>query len=95
MEKGVLTIYVPVRTIHTKLFILENTGAVRVIQTSANLTETAQKAKRQINYAWYLDLPIGETALNKVLEDYETHRDYLHFVHGRPEKSDWSAPGPG
>ena len=73
MEKGILTIYVPNRTIHTKLFILENPGGVRVIQTSANLTETAQKAKRQINYAWYLDLPVGEAALSKVLEDYETH----------------------
>ena len=47
VEKGTLRIFVPTRTIHTKLYILERADIVRVIQTSANLTATAQEAKSQ------------------------------------------------
>lgn len=55
VENGSLRILVPRRSIHTKLYILERPGTVRIIQTSANLTETARKAS-QVNYAWYTDL---------------------------------------
>jgi hypothetical protein len=73
VEKGVLRIFVPTRTIHTKLYILEGANIVRVIQTSANLTATAQEAKRQINYAWYLDIPSGNPILDQLMQDYESH----------------------
>ncbi|MCL0046611.1 hypothetical protein M1N18_01365 [Dehalococcoidales bacterium] len=73
VEKGVLRIFVPTRTIHTKLYILDRADIVRVIQTSANLTATAQEAKRQINYAWYLDIPSGHPLLDQLVQDYESH----------------------
>lgn len=75
VEKGALRIFIPTRTIHTKLYILELESAdiVRVIQTSANLTATAQEAKRQINYAWYLDIPSGNPLLDQLMQDYESH----------------------
>ncbi|MBI4303297.1 MAG: phospholipase D family protein [Chloroflexi bacterium] len=73
VEKGTLRIYLPDRTIHTKLYILEKSDIVRVIQTSANLTETAQEARKQINYAWYVDLPPDHLLLQRLLQDYESH----------------------
>jgi hypothetical protein len=72
VQAGSLRILVPRRTIHTKLYILENRGASRIIQTSANLTETARKAS-QVNYAWYADLPAGHEFVRKVLQDYRAH----------------------
>ena len=72
-DTGSLRILVPTKTIHTKLYILENENSVRIIQTSANLTATAQKATRQTNYSWYLDLPSGHPLLEKLMEDYEVH----------------------
>jgi hypothetical protein len=73
VEAGTLRIYVPDRTVHTKLYILEGEGSVRVIQTSANLTETAQEARRQINYAWYIDFIQADPALDRFLDDYRSH----------------------
>jgi len=73
VEKGALRIFVPTRTIHTKLYILERPDIVRVIQTSANLTLTAQDAKRQVNYAWYLDIPFGHPLLERLSHDYQSH----------------------
>ena len=73
VERGVLRIFVPTRTIHTKLYILERPELVRVIQTSANLTVTAQEARRQINYAWYLDIPSGHPLLDQLNQDYQSH----------------------
>lgn len=73
VEKGVLQVFVLTRTIHTKLYILERDDIVRVIQTSANLTATAQEAKRQINYAWYLDITSGYPLLDQLMQDYESH----------------------
>jgi len=73
VERGVLRIFVPTRTIHTKLYILERPELVRVIQTSANLTVTAQEARRQINYAWYLDIPSGHSLLDRLNQDYQSH----------------------
>ncbi|MBC8274080.1 MAG: phospholipase D family protein, partial [Chloroflexi bacterium] len=73
VERGVLRIFVPTRTIHTKLYILERPELVRVIQTSANLTVTAQEARRQINYAWYLDIPSGHPLLDRLNQDYQSH----------------------
>jgi len=74
VEIGKLRVYVPDRTIHTKLYFLECVDFVRVIQTSANLTDTAQKDRKQINYAWYLDLPHDDVTLNQLIKDYEVHR---------------------
>lgn len=45
-----------------------------MILTSANLTETARSASRQVNYAWYGDLPEGHPWLAKVEEDYQAHK---------------------
>ncbi|MDD5655665.1 MAG: phospholipase D family protein [Elusimicrobia bacterium] len=73
LEKGTLRILVPDRTLHTKLYILERTGQRRVIATSANLTLTAREATRQVNYAWYADLPEGHPWLVQVERDYQAH----------------------
>ncbi|MBI5210140.1 MAG: phospholipase D family protein [Elusimicrobia bacterium] len=70
---GALRILVPERTVHTKLYILEREGLRRVIQTSANLTETARRASRQVNYAWFADLEPGHPWLGRVEEDYQAH----------------------
>lgn len=75
MAKGELKIYVPDVTLHTKLYILDRPGQYRVVITSANLTETARHAARQVNYAWYADLPPDHPWLARVEEDYKTHRD--------------------
>ncbi|MBI2857865.1 MAG: hypothetical protein HYX90_02200 [Chloroflexi bacterium] len=73
VEKGSLRVFVPTHTVHTKLYILERNDLTRVIQTSANLTATAQEARRQTNYAWYLDLPAGHPLLTQFAKDYESH----------------------
>jgi len=73
VERGTLKVFVPARTIHTKLYILEREDITRVIQTSANLTVTAREAGRQINYAWYLDIPSGHPFLDQLIQDYEAH----------------------
>ena len=57
VEDGSLEVLIPESTIHTKLYMLTKPGTVRLVQTSANLTETARRATTQTNYAWYLDLP--------------------------------------
>lgn len=73
VEDGSLRILVPRRTIHSKLYILESPPMVRVIQGSANLTETAQEATNQINYVWYYDLPSGHPLVATFTRDYESH----------------------
>ncbi|MBI4425202.1 MAG: phospholipase D family protein [Elusimicrobia bacterium] len=70
---GELKVLIPSRTIHTKLYLLEKPGRRRVIATSANLTETARSASRQVNYAWYVDLPEGHGWLARIEEDYAAH----------------------
>lgn len=74
MEERQLRIWVPKSTIHTKLYILEGAGTTRIIQTSANLTNTARKAARQMNYAWVLDLAHDRDLVSQAIADYETHR---------------------
>lgn len=73
VETNALRIYIPNHTIHTKLYILQKQDGIRVIQTSANLTGTAQDARRQTNYAWYLDAPIGHPFLEQLFHDYQAH----------------------
>lgn len=73
VEKGRLRIYVPSRTIHTKLYILEKESFIRIIQTSANLTLTAQEARNQINYSWYFDMPLGHPLMQQISHDYQEH----------------------
>ncbi|MFC2003121.1 hypothetical protein ACFLV4_04165 [Chloroflexota bacterium] len=73
VETGTLRIYIPNHTIHTKLYVLEKQDSIRVIQTSANLTVTAQDARRQMNYAWYLDVPVGHPFLEQLIKDYQAH----------------------
>lgn len=78
---GRLKILVPNRTIHSKLFILENNDRYRVIQGSANLTETARRATRQVNYIWYADLDADDPWLAQVCSDYAAHRkDCIEFM---------------
>lgn len=73
VEKGFLRVFVPSHTIHTKLYVLERGDLTRVIQTSANLTATAQEARRQTNYGWYVDLLSGHPLLPELVKDYESH----------------------
>ncbi len=73
VETDALHIYVPSHTIHTKLYILQKQDGIRVIQTSANLTGTAQDARRQTNYAWYLDAPIEHPFIEQTIHDYQAH----------------------
>jgi len=74
VEEGILRIFIPKeRIIHTKLYILEGHGSDRVIVSSANFTETARQASRQVNYAWYADLPVHDPFLLKVRQDYQSH----------------------
>lgn len=68
-----LSIYVPEKTIHTKLYLLEGPHATRVIVGSPNLTETARQASRQTNYVWYVDVAPGDPWYQQVLEDYSAH----------------------
>lgn len=75
LQKGTLRILVPDRTLHTKLYLLERPGQCRVIATSANLTLTAREASRQVNYAWYADLPAGHPWLSQVEADYKAHAE--------------------
>ena len=68
-----LRILVPRRCIHSKLYILQNASACRVVQGSANLTETARTATSQVNYVWYADLSPDDPWLAQVQSDYDTH----------------------
>jgi len=79
---GRLKIFVPDKTQHTKLYLLERPGLCRAIATSANLTETARQAARQINYAWYADLPPGHPWLAQVEKDYGAHRELCSLFMG-------------
>jgi hypothetical protein len=93
VEDGRLTVYVPKKTIHTKLYLLGRDGLTRVIITSANLTYSAREAARQTNYAWYADLSDGDAWLGQVLRDYDAHKrscslfmdDLLRLFHEKPE----------
>ena len=93
VEDGRLTIYVPRKTIHTKLCLLTRDRTTRVIMTSANLTWTAREAARQTNYAWYADLTEGDQWLERVRRDYDAHKrectlfmeDLLQLFRERPE----------
>lgn len=73
VASGALRLLLPERTLHTKLYLLDGPAGARVIQTSANLTETARGASRQVNYAWYLDLKRDSPFLKKIEEDYAAH----------------------
>jgi hypothetical protein len=93
VEDGRLTIYVPRKTIHTKLCLLTRDRTTRVIMTSANLTWTAREAARQTNYAWYVDLTEGDPWLERVRRDYDAHKrectlfmqDLLQLFRDKPE----------
>jgi len=93
VEDGRLTIYVPRKTIHTKLCLLTRDRTTRVIMTSANLTWTAREAARQTNYAWYVDLAEGDAWLERVRRDYDAHKrectlfmeDLLRLFREKPE----------
>jgi hypothetical protein len=80
IEERCLRLLVPARTVHTKMYLLERNGTVRVINTSANLTESARQVK-QVNYAWWIDLPPGDPFLVHVVHDYEIHlEDAVEFM---------------
>lgn len=73
--EGVLHIWVPAKTIHTKLYRLERPDCVRIIITSANFTETARKASAQVNYAWYFDGAPNHPWLKQIEADFQKHKD--------------------
>jgi len=73
VEQRKLRIFVPKRTIHSKLYVLQRDGVHRIIQGSANLTGTARQATSQVNYVWYVDLPPDDPWLQQVLDDYKAH----------------------
>ena len=74
IEQGKLKILVPKHTIHSKLYILQrDDGLRRIVQGSANLTETARRGASQVNYVWYGDFSQGDPWLAQVLDDYEIH----------------------
>jgi hypothetical protein len=80
VESGRLRIHIPGRTLHTKLYVLERADSMRLVQTSANLTENARQAG-QVNYAWYLDVDADHPFAAAVLKDYEAHlRDSSLFM---------------
>ena len=71
---GALRVYLPGSgVIHTKLYLLEREDLTRVLLSTANFTETARRG-RQVNYAWYADVPKGHPFLRQVRADYEAHR---------------------
>ena len=94
VEQGKLRIFVPKRTIHSKLYVLQRDGLYRVIQGSANLTETAFQAAKQVNYVWYADLVPDDPWLDRVLDDYKAHLqncslfmgDLVELFRQRPEQ---------
>src|SRR6185436_11615322 len=71
-ECGRLQIRVPVKTIHSKLYILTRPGLSRLIQTSANLMEPT-RGPAQVNYAWYFDVTCDNPFAVNVLKDYMAH----------------------
>ncbi|MBI4348346.1 MAG: phospholipase D family protein [Elusimicrobia bacterium] len=73
VASGALRLLLPDRTLHTKLYLLGGPQGARVVQTSANLTETARGASKQVNYAWYLDVKADSPFLRKIEEDYAAH----------------------
>jgi hypothetical protein len=75
VERGALQLWIPAKTLHTKLYILDRPGTTRLVQTSANFTETARQASRQTNYAWYTDLPPENPWVKQVIQDYERHKE--------------------
>jgi hypothetical protein len=75
VEAGTLRILAPKRTIYSKFFVLRNDESLRLIVTSANLSETARRATSQINYGWYLDVPSGHPMLIRAERDYQQHCD--------------------
>ena len=77
---GRLRLLLPDTPIHTKLYLLDGPGLVRVVQTSANLTETARGAASptrgaapQVNYAWYIDLEADHPFAYQAAQDYAAH----------------------
>lgn len=69
VERGDLRIYVPEKgTVHSKLYLLEGSESVRVVQGSLNL-----QPSRSTNYVWVLDLDPDEPFLEVVRGDYESH----------------------
>ena len=78
---GRVKLLVPPKTIHTKLYILTRPGEARIIVTSANFTETARSAAKQVNYAWYTDLRADSPWLAHVEKDYaEQAADCTEFM---------------
>ncbi len=74
MQEDKLTVFFPKnKTIHSKLYILSRDDRHRVIIGSANLSETASKAKKQHNYVVYWDLQEGDRLLDKFFRDYQAH----------------------
>ncbi len=82
VERGAVRILVPSRPVHTKLYLLIGDRSVRVLQSSANLTLTAQQATNQMNYALWFDLPPDHPWLSQVTADYNRHLEISSLFMG-------------
>ena len=79
IQVGDLNIYGSDRPLHTKLYLLEDTNRIRIIQGSANLTKEARKA-HQINTVDVFDIhyttPSSDELIAKFEEIYRVHLEH-------------------
>ncbi len=68
MEEGSLRVYAPRKTIHSKLYILEKGGAVRILHGSRNLYPTGSWDSVAV-----YDLPLEHPAVKEFVRHYQDH----------------------
>jgi len=82
VEEGRLRLYFPTKKPdHSKLFMLSRPGHVRILNGSANLTESARLGK-QVNTVWVLDLPEDHPFAASQIKVYEreNRKDCVQFM---------------
>jgi hypothetical protein len=70
LDDGSLRLYAPRKTIHSKLYILEGTGQVRIIHGSRNLYPTGSWDSVAV-----YDLPPDHPLVKEFIAHYEDHRE--------------------
>lgn len=70
LENGVLRLYAPRKTIHSKLYILEKPGHVRILHGSRNLYPTGSWDSVAV-----YDLPATHPIVKEFIAHYEEHRE--------------------
>lgn len=71
-----LVIYTSDKEIHSKIYFVKRDGSWRFINTSANLTKTAERGITQKNYAHIFHITNGGEKWNTFYRDYEKHMKY-------------------